>query len=142
MLNNILSKIDPSFPLTVFLLLTSRLVCLLTHRQYLLQQLLTWTLHHISDMLCKIYFVLTVLGLMLIWHKLNISWVGDVFVPQTLKQAKSCPDSMLWEKAMNEELEYLSSNDTFTYNLPHTLTCLLGGRCFSPLYFEAGQVLS
>ena len=47
-------------------------------------------------------------------HIEHAFWVGDVFVPQTLKQAKSCPDSMLWEKAMNEELEYLSSNDTFT----------------------------
>ena len=45
--------------------------------------------------------------------------VGNIFVPQTLKQAKSCPDSMLWEKAMNEELESLSSNDIFTVcNLP------------------------
>ena len=47
-------------------------------------------------------------------HTEHAFWVDDVFVPQTLKQAKSCPDSMLWEKAMNEELESLSSNDTFT----------------------------
>ena len=40
-------------------------------------------------------------------HTEHAFWVGDVFVPQTLKQAKSCPDSMLWEKAMNEELESL-----------------------------------
>ena len=47
-------------------------------------------------------------------HNEHAFWVGDIFVPQTLKQAKSCPDSMLWEKAMNEELESLSSNYTFT----------------------------
>ena len=40
-------------------------------------------------------------------HTEHAFWVGDVFVPQTLKEAKSCPDSVLWENAMNEELASL-----------------------------------
>jgi len=47
-------------------------------------------------------------------HTEHAFWVGDVFVPQTLKEAKSCPDSVLWENTMNEELASLSNNDTFT----------------------------
>ena len=42
------------------------------------------------------------------------TWVDNIFVSQTLKQVKPCPDSMLWEKLMNEELTSLSNNDTFT----------------------------
>ena len=40
--------------------------------------------------------------------------MGNVFVPQILNQANYCLDSILWEKAMNKELESLSSKNTFT----------------------------
>ena len=34
-------------------------------------------------------------------------WVGDVLVPQTLKQAYSCPDSTLWMQIMEAEMTSL-----------------------------------
>ena len=47
-------------------------------------------------------------------HK-HAFWMGDVFVPQTLKQAQSCPDSTLWVQAMEAEMIPLSNNNTLLF---------------------------
>ena len=56
-------------------------------------------LHHIVGMLCGIYLVLTILEWRLIWHIMfkHAFCVGNVFVLQVLKQAKSFPDYVMGE---------------------------------------------
>lgn len=49
-------------------------------------------------------------------------------VPQTLKEAMSSPSSDLWAKAMNEEMDSLSDNDTFTLTTLPKGKHAVGGR--------------
>lgn len=50
-------------------------------------------------------------------------------VPQTFKEAMSSNESQMWTKAMEEEINSLQENDTFTLTTLPEAKHAVGGRC-------------